>query len=326
MDKLNNFIIHAYKLEGNGHGERVPPEAILEALHHDDLAWVHLEAENPQTREWLHSDSVQLDAIAIDALLSDETRPRLFEHNDGCMIILRGVNLNPGADVEDMVSIRLWVEKHRIISVQRRSLKTVEDLCHRLDTGKGPKHSGEFLTHLTSRLFDHMTPVLTSLSETMDNVEERIVASGDFGDREDIVSTRMTAIMLRRYLAPQRDVIAQLRASELTWLTDLNKRALLEGYNTVMRHIEDLDALRERAQIVKDELTASLSERMNKNMYVLSVIAAIFLPLGFLTGLLGINIGGIPGADNRMAFSLFCLFLVILVVIQIYIFKRKKWI
>lgn len=323
---MNNFIIHAYRLEGDGHGERVSPEAIVQALNHENLAWVHLDAENPHTRDWLNSDIVQLDPIAIDALLSNETRPRMFDYNDGCMIILRGVNLNPGANVEDMVSIRLWVEKHRIISIQRRPLKTVEDLCHRLEIGKGPKNSGEFLTHLTSRLFEHMAPVLTSLSETMDGIEERIVASGDFGDREDIVSTRMTAIMLRRYLAPQRDVIAQLRASELTWLSDLNKRTLLEGYNTVMRHVEDLDALRERAQIVKDELTASLSERMNKNMYVLSVIAAVFLPLGFLTGLLGINIGGIPGADNGMAFSLFCLFLVILVVVQVYIFKKKKWI
>jgi zinc transporter len=60
-------------------------------------------------------------------------------------------------------------------------------------------------------------------------------------------------------------------------------------------------------------------------MYMLSVLAAIFLPLGFLTGLLGINVGGFPGAENPWAFLLFLLFLAGIVVVQMLWFKRKKW-
>lgn len=94
----------------------------------------------------------------------------------------------------------------------------------------------------------------------------------------------------------------------------------------VIRYIEDLDAIRERAQIVKDELANGLADRMNKNLYVLSVIAAIFLPLGFLTGLLGINVGGIPGADNVSAFWVFVAGLFGIGGIQIATFKYLKWI
>ena len=83
--------------------------------------------------------------------------------------------------------------------------------------------------------------------------------------------------------------------------------------------------IRERAQVVKDELQNMLADRLNKNMYVLSVIAAIFLPLGFLTGLLGINVGGIPGADNSMSFLIFCGILTAIVVFQIWLFKKMKW-
>jgi len=64
---------------------------------------------------------------------------------------------------------------------------------------------------------------------------------------------------------------------------------------------------------------------LNKNMYVLSVVAAIFLPLGFLTGLLGINVGGMPGADNTDAFWIFCGLLVIVVGLQVLLFKKMKW-
>jgi zinc transporter len=131
--------------------------------------------------------------------------------------------------------------------------------------------------------------------------------------------------VFRRYIAPQRDVIAALRVSDMPWLNELHKRRLQESLDRVIRYIEEIDTIRERAQIVKDELTNALSDRMNKNLYLLSVIAAVFLPLGFLTGLLGINVGGVPGVDNPSAFWIFSGFLAMVVALQILLFKRWKW-
>jgi len=108
-------------------------------------------------------------------------------------------------------------------------------------------------------------------------------------------------------------------------MDELAIKRLSESINHVTRFIEDLDAIRERAQIIKDELSNILADRLNRNMYLLSVIAAIFLPLGFLTGLLGVNIGGIPGVNNSYAFGFFCGILFVIVMIQIYIFKKNKW-
>jgi zinc transporter len=143
--------------------------------------------------------------------------------------------------------------------------------------------------------------------------------------RRDIVDIRKISILFRRHLAPQRDAISQLRTADLDWLDDTDRRYLLESFNHIIRYVEELDAIRERAQIVKDELASLLADRMNRNTYVLSVIAAIFLPLGFLTGLFGINIGGMPGVENGMAFLIFCLFLAVLVPVQIWLFKKLNW-
>ncbi|NCC51248.1 MAG: hypothetical protein EOM20_08540 [Spartobacteria bacterium] len=63
----------------------------------------------------------------------------------------------------------------------------------------------------------------------------------------------------------------------------------------------------------------------NKRMYILSLVAALFMPLGFLTGLLGINVAGIPGAENPYAFMLFIVFLAVVVTGQLVLFKRKRW-
>ncbi len=93
----------------------------------------------------------------------------------------------------------------------------------------------------------------------------------------------------------------------------------------MIRHLEDLEAVRDRAVVTQEELVNRLSDQLNKRMYVLSIIAAIFLPLGFFTGLLGINVGGIPGAENPWAFTIFLGLLLLIVFVQLWIFKKKKW-
>lgn len=83
--------------------------------------------------------------------------------------------------------------------------------------------------------------------------------------------------------------------------------------------------IRERAAVTQEELQSRLAEQQNIRMYVLSIVAAVFLPLGFLTGLLGINFGGIPGADNPAAFGIFAGLLLVIVVVEISFFRSRKW-
>ncbi len=322
---MTGAILLAYGFDGKGGAEPLTNSEVSQRIKDDTLAWVHLDVSHPDTKKWLEKEVSYLDPFVVDALMADETRPRVSEIGEGALIILRGVNLNEEASPEDMVSIRLWIDRHRIISLQRRQLKAVFDMEDRIKAGKGPRDAGQFICTLISRLFERMEPVLTELDERTDNVEETVLEHPDVSLRNEIVNIRKQAIILRRYMAPQKDAVGQLRNSDLEWFSLTDKRHLQESYDRILRYVEDLDTVRERAQIVKDELVNNLSDRLNKNMYVLSVIAAIFLPLGFLTGLLGINVGGIPGADVSYAFWLFCGLLVIIVGLQIAIFKKLKW-
>lgn len=320
-----SFIIHAYSFDGKGGGVRLSEDTISSAIKDKKLAWIHMNVEHPETEAWLQKEVSYLDPLIPEALLVDEARPRYTPIGDGALIVLRGVNLNIDAEPEDMVSIRLWIDKSRIISTRRRKLKAVQDIKEALEVGRGPKDAGDFLTLLTTRLFERMFPILNSLGDTVDDIEEKILLGADIKLRQDIVSIRKQAILLRRYLAPQRDVVGQLRQSEVPYLKPNHRRYMQEGYDRVMRYVEDLDALRERCQIIQDELGNILTDRLNKNMYILSVIAAIFLPLGFLTGLLGVNLGGIPGADNQDAFFMFSGMLGTIVLIQVLLFRLFKW-
>tara|TARA_R110001592_G_scaffold29350_3_gene106487 strand:- start:3812 stop:4792 length:981 start_codon:yes stop_codon:yes gene_type:complete len=326
MDQNSNHMFHAYEFDGKGLGGELDEQAAIKKVKAKQLAWVHLDANMDYTRTWLREHVDYLDHIILDALLAEETRPRMTQFEDGLLVILRGVNLNEGMQPEDMISIRIWIDPHRIISVQRRPLKAIRDICDLLEKGMGPKNSGDFLVQLTTRLFQRMEPVISDLDDRTDVIEEEILEDPDIALRRDIVDIRKKAIVFRRYISPQKEVISYLRSADVTWIDTMHRRGLQESQDRVMRYVEDLDAVRERAQIVKDELANIMADRMNKNMYVLSIVAAIFLPLGFLTGLLGINVGGMPGADSDIAFWIVCAICVAFGVGLLAVFRRLNWV
>ncbi len=319
-------IMYAYEIDGKGGANTVSNEQIASLLKSDQLAWVHLDANHPDTPSWLAKNISYLDNIVIEALTTAETRPRLMEHKNGMLVILRGVNLNENAEIHDMISIRIWVDPHRIITLRRRKLKAVVDIREALEQNRGPHNAGEFIVSLSARMFQKMEPVIQELDDQTDALEEKILDNPDIKTRHDIVDIRKKAIVMRRYISPQKDVMSQMRISEMPWLEDIHKRRVQESLDRVTRYVEDLDAIRDRAQIVKDELASIMADRMNKNMYILSIVAAIFLPLGFLTGLLGINVGGMPGADNSMAFWFVCIICTTFMIVIGALFRFLKWV
>ena len=323
---MKSPILLAYAFPGDGTGRELDQHQVNETVRSEDmLSWVHLDANEPSCADWLQTNVSYLDPLIIEALLEDETRPRMIQFNQGVLIILRGVNLNEDANAEDMISIRLWVDNSRIISIRRRRLKAINDIQMKINNGSAPNTSGDFVSMLITLLFERMNPALLALNDATDEIEELILETADAKLRQSITEVRKKAILFKRYMAPQRDAINQIRYANIDWINEGHKLQLLEAHNQVVRYIEDLDAIRERAQIIMDELANIIAEKLNRNMYVLSVIAAIFLPLGFLTGLLGINVGGIPGAENEYAFLIFSALLLVIVVVQIILFKLKKW-
>lgn len=320
----NDGLIAAYVLDGKGGGQRVGWEEIREWTPAVGLLWLHLNFEAPKAQRWIREES-QLEDVVGDALLAEESRPRITTFDDGVLIALRGVNLNPGADPDDMVSLRIWAEKNRIITTRRRKLLSVADLCSAVEKGQGPGTSGEFLEDVADRLMVRMGDVIDELEDKAAELEEAVLTAESHELRPMLASIRRDAINLRRFMAPQREAIARLQSEKISWLAEEDRVRLRETYDRLTRYIEDLDAARERAAVTQEELVSRLSEQMDNRMYVLSVVAAIFLPLGFLTGLLGINVGGIPGSEYKAAFFIFCLLLAALVVIEVIIFKRKKW-
>lgn len=322
---MSDTFICAYTLNGDGSGTALDEAGMASRAEADTPVWVHLSARSAQARRWLENDAQLPDETLIDALMAEDTRPRMQTREDGVLLILRGVNLNENAEPEDMVSIRIWIENRRFISVQLRNLRGVDDMRGRLESGVGPNDVGDLVTTFIEGSIVRLSPVMGDLADGIDELEDRILQMDLSGIREQIVSTRRKAIIFNRFLAPQKDIVQRLTEASISWLDKDNVLRLQEAQNDITRFVEDLQALRERSHSVQDEVANILTERLNRNTYVFSLIAAIFLPLSFLTGLLGINVPGIPGADDPEAFLVFCGILLAVVVTQVAVFKRLRW-
>lgn len=311
-------------------GEGEPPRALdwagVEAPQAPgSWRWVHLHRTRDETARYLW-DKSGLDPLVVEALLMEDTRPRCAAMAGGTLIILRGVNLNPNASPEDMVSIRLWVEEHRVITLRQRVIFAAQAIRKEFEAGRGPETSADFVCELAQGMSQRIGSVIQEVEDDVDLLEENGSDMTHKELRARLMDLRRTAVPFRRYLSPQRDVFLQLNALKTAWLDEDARIRLHAVGDHTLRQVEDLDAVRERATLLSEELNNRLSEQMNRNMYLLSLVAAIFLPLGLLTGLFGINVGGIPLADDPMGFMEVSAALVVLVVLEVWLFKLLKWI
>jgi len=130
---------------------------------------------------------------------------------------------------------------------------------------------------------------------------------------------------VRRFLAPQREALDRLNRQSGGWIVEDELQNLLDQADRITRYVEDLDLVRERAIVLQEEYLALMAQEQNSRMYVLSVVAAIFLPLTFITGLLGMNVGGLPGLENPMGFWASIVIMVVAAVGLAAFFRWKRW-
>ncbi len=318
-----NGLIAAFVLDGKGGARELDWEGVAAWTPGDGVLWVHLSRAAEQAQNWVREHS-GFDQFGAGMLLEEDSRPRVTAHDGALFVNLRGVNLNPGENPEDMVALRMCIESRRVVTSRTRKLMAVQEVRDNLAQGLGPKDAGEILVDLAAGLVERMGPIVSDLDDKVSDLEDKLIDTGLSEVRAVLGSLRRQAIALRRYLAPQRDVMARLQTERTSLLEETERYHCREIADRVTRYVEDLDAVRERAAVIQEEVQSQLSDRLNANMYLLSVVASIFLPLGFITGLFGINVGGMPGVDSDSAFTVVTVSLVVLVLIQIWVFRKKK--
>jgi zinc transporter len=315
-------LICAYVIDGQQQ-QKLDWQAI-EHWHADHPPlWIHLDRTNTNTHRWLYQHS-GLDKVIVDSMLKDEVRPRFSDlGNDQILMVVRGINLNDGGNPEEMISLRIWSDGKRLITLRHEPLMSTFELRQAIEQGQGPKDISEFLVRLFKLMETRIEPAVYHLSNQLDAEEDQFLQSKELND--DLISDiDNTARTLHRHLSAQRDAFARLRQSQVSWILPW-ANYWREIYHATVIYVDELNDLLSRCQNLKDYKMQQMMSDTNRTMYLLSIIAGVFLPLSFITGLLGINVGGMPGVNSDSAFWIVCFLIIIVGLLELAYFRWKKW-
>jgi len=287
--------------------------------------WVHLDGNREATARWVR-EQAGLDTEAAEILLAQTTRPRCETDATRVLLVGRGVNLNPDSKPEDMVSVRFWATRDRLVTVILRPVRACAEVAEHLNSG-GNTASGpsDLLLAILKRLVDRMSPAVEAIRIDLDDISERIIDESIEVTTAELVPIRSQAIGFHRYITPLIEEIRELSEAETAWVDDRFRTACREYADRLIRIAEDLAAIQARAAVARDEIVSQSTEKLNRRVYTLTVLAAVSLPLTVLTGALGMNVGGLPGASSPSGFVVTLGVLVLFVALEILILRRFRW-
>lgn len=325
MSKEVKWLAFAFQIQPDGRSVELDESRCQEALDSGaGLVWLHLDLQAPEARRWLQRDS-HLDPMETEALMAEATRPRLSLLPHGVLMNLRGLNARSQHEMTETISVRCWFEENRVITASRFPLQALEKLAEMARAGHQLQSAGAIASYLIDILVEDIGTYVDGLEEELDTLVEQIDSAPEDVVREAIHRLQRQAILLRRFIAPQQLALGKFSESEISWLTPRSRRRTMEAANEISRLVEVLNFVWERAQIIREDLQMRSTGETNRRLYLLSILSAIFLPLSFVTGLLGVNVGGIPGAESHQAFAVLCLLIAMLAMAFGWWLKRSRW-
>lgn len=286
-----------------------------------DFVWLHVEGVGANGHIDLPSTMPEL---ATKALLASETRPRCDQMLAGALINLRGTGVRVTADSDRLVSIRVWVEASRVTSVTRNplaALNKVEGAMRAANISDG----GDFVAALAQAISSELDPQVAELGDKLDECESEIEQANIYTLRRRITQLRSQAIGLRRFVAPDRDALQAMARLDFAWISPEDRLQLRDAADRFARMAEELEAVRERAALLHEQLTDLRAELVDRRSLAIAVVAFIFLPLTFVTGLLGMNVEGIPFATSDWAFWGVVAFCVMIALAVMAWFALRRW-
>jgi zinc transporter len=289
-----------------------------------DLVWLHLDGRVEEAQAWIAGET-GIPQIVKGALIAAETRPRSDVIGQGALVNLRGLGKTPDDDPDALVSIRFWVETGRVITIGLHSSLAVESVRDRF-LGGHIQDPGDLLAAFATAITDELDPDVAKLGDDLDEIETQLTGKGLHAMRRRVSAIRSDAIGYRRFVAPQRLALERLAAFPIQCLDEDDRLHLREASDRFARMAEELEAVRERAAIVHEELTDLRSEQIDGRGLILSIAALVFLPLTFITGVFGMNFKVMPLIENPYGFwgtILFCLLITLWGIIW---FVRHQWI
>lgn len=276
----------------------------------------------PEFRVWLKQELGDFNA---ELLAAPSTRARCTVVGDKALVVIRVAR--PGAEPDDVGRqlMSLLVEKGRVVIATELNVLEFLGLSKWESSHHAPVSPADLVARLGLRAADRLEPLVEMLGDRLDSIEESLIVEKTATAQSRLSHLRRTMISFRRMVWPLRDTLNTLEIEDLSFFTARDRLRLREASARSARLGDELQALSERAVLVHEQIIDARSEQMNRTMLLLAAVTAVFMPLTLITGVLGMNVSGIPFADSSDSFWVVCGGLALLSVSIILWMRGRHW-
>ena len=293
------------------------------ALKADRLLWLDLEGTDDEVLTLLH-EVFKIHPLAVEDVREFHQRPKIEDYDDFVSIVVYGAR----ALGEPLTEVHCFYAERFLVSVHRDEVPAVTDACHTL----GRLHTDRRLValyRLLDALVDTMFPYLTAMDERIDELQDQIFVDPKESQLAGLFELKRELVTMRKMVTPQRDMVSTMMAQVVTipGMTAESERYVRDLYDHLIRISDMVDSYRDLVSGSLDAYMSMVSNRLNDVMKQLTIIATVFLPLSFLTGFFGQNLGWLVNREGSLtAFLIFGVGTEVLAVIALFVmFRRRGW-
>jgi len=220
------------------------------------------------------------------------------------LLSIRTLRPGPTEDLTDLADLKLLIGPTRAITVRSGTVAAVDELRQNLSSDRSLVTAVDLLGFMVSGMTNRMEPIIYELTQDIDAVEDALLDGGSVPQSQTLSKLRRRIFCTRRQVNSSQQVLAPMTTDPALALDADDRETLDRSSKHVTRYLDGLDECRTRVQMLEDQIEAQRSETMTRSSFNLTVVATVFLPLTFITGLLGMNVAGIPDQHNPYGFWL----------------------
>jgi zinc transporter len=271
------------------------------AAHPGEFLWLHFNLANTASEKWMREHTTLANEY-YDSLHEGSRSTRIEQADDTLVAVINDVLRDFSFEPSDIASVALSVDRHLVVSARRQPLQAVERLRQAVRGGENVASSVVLLTHLLRDQADVLTRIVRDATAKVDGIEDNLLSGKLRFKRADLGALRRVLVRLQRLLAPEPAALFRLLQRPPSWVSESDRQELRESSEEFAVVLNDIASLQERIKALQEEIAALVNEANNRSLYVLTIVTVLALPINIIAGLLGMNVGGVPLADDKEGF------------------------
>jgi zinc transporter len=266
-----------------------------------EFIWLHFSLSNATAEKWM-TEHLCLPDHFFETLHEGTGSTRVEQEADSLIAVINDVVYDFSYDASQIAAVWMCVQHNCVVSARRQPLRSVDSLRLAVKAGDEFASPVSLLVHLLRDQADVLQKIERDSASKVDHIEDKLLAGRLKATRGTLGSLRRLFVRLRRLLAPEPASLFRLLNRPPAWFMNDDARDLREATEESSAVLNDIAALQERTKLLQEELTAHTTEQTNRSIFVLTIVTVLALPINIVTGLLGMNVGGIPMADAPNGF------------------------